>query len=414
MVNDRFQHNSSDAQSMLQVNSRAHVLRAFVNETLVGSAHGSKKNTNFTLESSVSLTSGMNDISLLSVMVGLPDSGAFLERKIAGVRSVKIQTNQQIEDFTNYTWGYQVGLWGEKLQIYTDEGSGNVQWNSFESSQPLSWYKTVFDAPEGNEPLALNLSPMGKGEAWINGQSIGRYWISFRTPNGSPSQTWYNVPRSFLKSTGNLLVLLDEEYGNPLDITLDTVSVTEESACGSGWVGFKTIKTRTRPEPAPGWFVDNGPGKYYEGGLIENYDYYNMDLMSMHKVDDMIQQLGHSSPYDCYMKTRITESWLKVDTDCHLLSILNLKYAKSSIAIYVNHKNQAIEPETMANLLGPTTVVDNPMQEEQLGSILLCENRAMDENSYDSDECIDSSYFIDTNYRADDILFDKNVNLNVE
>ncbi|KAM7514821.1 hypothetical protein LguiA_004404 [Lonicera macranthoides] len=225
----RFQHNSSDAQSMLQVNSRAHVLRAFVNETLVGSAHGSKKNTNFTLESSVSLTSGMNDISLLSVMVGLPDSGAFLERKIAGVRSVKIQTNQQIEDFTNYTWGYQVGLWGEKLQIYTDEGSGNVQWNSFESSQPLSWYKTVFDAPEGNEPLALNLSPMGKGEAWINGQSIGRYWISFRTPNGSPSQTWYNVPRSFLKSTDNLLVLLDEEYGNPLDITLDTVSVTEES-----------------------------------------------------------------------------------------------------------------------------------------------------------------------------------------
>lgn len=36
MCNDRFQHNSSDAQSMLQVNSFAHGLRAFVNETLVG------------------------------------------------------------------------------------------------------------------------------------------------------------------------------------------------------------------------------------------------------------------------------------------------------------------------------------------------------------------------------------------
>lgn len=41
-----------------------------------------------------------------------------------------------------YGFGFlKVGLCGEKLQIYTDEGSGNVQWNNFESSQPLSWYK---------------------------------------------------------------------------------------------------------------------------------------------------------------------------------------------------------------------------------------------------------------------------------
>uniref|UniRef100_A0A3Q7IT15 Beta-galactosidase galactose-binding domain-containing protein n=2 Tax=Solanum TaxID=4107 RepID=A0A3Q7IT15_SOLLC len=31
---------------------------------------------------------------------------------------------------------------------------------------------------------------MGKGEAWVNGQSIGRYWVSFRTLAGIPSQTW--------------------------------------------------------------------------------------------------------------------------------------------------------------------------------------------------------------------------------
>ena len=40
----------------------------------------------------------------------------------------------------------------------------------------------------------------------------------------------YNVPRSFLKPTGNLLVLLDEEYGNPLDISIGTVSITK--VCG--------------------------------------------------------------------------------------------------------------------------------------------------------------------------------------
>lgn len=37
----------------------------------------------------------------------------------------------------------------------------------------------------------------------------------------------YNVPRSFLKPTGNLLILMEEEGGNPLQISLDTVSVPQ-------------------------------------------------------------------------------------------------------------------------------------------------------------------------------------------
>ncbi|KHG13395.1 Beta-galactosidase 16 -like protein [Gossypium arboreum] len=68
---------------------------------------------------------------------------------------------------------------------------------------------------------------MGKGEAWINGQSIGRYWVSFLTPKGIPSQTRYNVPRSFLKRTDNLLIILEEENGYPLGISIDTISITK-------------------------------------------------------------------------------------------------------------------------------------------------------------------------------------------
>ena len=49
--------------------------------------------------------------------------------------------------------------------------------------------QTTFDTPWGNDPVTLNLSSMGKGEVWINGESIGRYWVSFRTPSGQPSQS---------------------------------------------------------------------------------------------------------------------------------------------------------------------------------------------------------------------------------
>ncbi|KHN31191.1 Beta-galactosidase 6 [Glycine soja] len=80
---------------------------------------------------------------------------------------------------------------------------------------------------EGDDPVVLDLSSMGKGEAWVNEQSIGRYWILFHDSKGNPSQSLYHVPRSFLKDTGNVLVLVEEGGGNPLGISLDTVSVID-------------------------------------------------------------------------------------------------------------------------------------------------------------------------------------------
>lgn len=222
-----FEHESSVEESTLSVYSWGDVLHAFVNGVLAGSAHGFHKNSAFTLNSFIHLNQGTNNISLLSATVGLPDSGAFLERRAAGLYRVTVgQDNQETQDLTNSSWGYQVGMRGEILQLYNEEGSSGVEWRKFDnSSKFLTWYKTKFDAPGGDDPLALNLGSMGKGEVWINGQSIGRYWISFRKNDGSPSQTWYHVPRSFLKPTNNQIVLFEEEEGNPTGISLDTVSI---------------------------------------------------------------------------------------------------------------------------------------------------------------------------------------------
>lgn len=41
-------------------------------------------------------------------------------------------------------------------------------------------FQTTFNAPPGNEPLALDMNTMGKGQVWINGQSIGRYWPAYK------------------------------------------------------------------------------------------------------------------------------------------------------------------------------------------------------------------------------------------
>ncbi|CAJ2641457.1 unnamed protein product [Trifolium pratense] len=228
----RFENNLSCNDPVLRVQSAAHVAHAFVNNTYIGGLHGNHDVKSFTLELPTTLTNGTNNISILSVMVGLPDSGAFLERRFAGLNNVELQcSEEETLNLNNSTWGYQVGLLGEQLEVYKDQNSSDIKWTQLGDilidETTLTWYKATFATPEGDDPIALDLSSMGKGEAWVNGQSIGRYWILFHNSKGIPSQSLYHVPRSFLKDSENILVLLEEGGGNPLGISLNTVSVTD-------------------------------------------------------------------------------------------------------------------------------------------------------------------------------------------
>ncbi|CAM0955403.1 unnamed protein product [Alopecurus aequalis] len=236
---------SDDGQLvLLNVESRAHILHAFVNSEFVGSVHGSHGGPgNIILNTSISLKEGQNTISLLSVMVGSPDSGGHMETRNFGIRKVSIQQGQQpLHILNNELWGYQVGLFGEGKRIYTQQGSSSVKWTDIYNLTyvPLTWYQTTFATPMGDDAVTLNLTSMGKGEVWINGESTGRYWVSFRTPSGQPSQSLYHIPQHFLKPRDNVLVLVEEMGGDPLQITVNTMSIT--TVCGN---------VNQLPAPAP-------------------------------------------------------------------------------------------------------------------------------------------------------------------
>ncbi|MBA0686653.1 hypothetical protein Goari_014243, partial [Gossypium aridum] len=152
-------------------------------------------------------------------------------------------------DLSRQKWTYQVGLKGEAMDLVSPNGFSSVEWMAAslvaQKPEPLRWHKAYFNAPEGDEPLALDMESMGKGQIWINGQSIGRYWTAyahgdcngcnyagtFRPPKcqlgcGQPTQRWYHVPRSWLKPTQNLLVLFEELGGDPTRISLVKRSVS--------------------------------------------------------------------------------------------------------------------------------------------------------------------------------------------
>ncbi|TYI22182.1 hypothetical protein ES332_A06G086500v1 [Gossypium tomentosum] len=225
----------SGQDPLLTIWSAGHALHVFINGQLSGTVYGGLENPK----------AGINKVTLLSVAVGLSNVGTHFETWNVGVLGpVTLKgLNEGTRDLSKQKWSYKIGLKGEALKLHTDAGSSSVEWvegSQLVKKQPMTWYKTTFDAPGGNEPLGLDMSSMGKGQVWINGQSIGRHWPGYiahgncdacdysgtysdqkcRTNCGQPSQRWYHVPRSWLKPSGNFLVVFEEWGGDPNGIAL--------------------------------------------------------------------------------------------------------------------------------------------------------------------------------------------------
>ncbi|KAG2589163.1 hypothetical protein PVAP13_5NG388905 [Panicum virgatum] len=169
----------------LYVNTTGHAIYAFVNGKLVGQNHSTNGAFVFQLETPVKLQSGKNYISLLSGTVDLKNYGPLFELMPAGIAGGPVKlvgTNGTDIDLTNSSWFYKSGLAGEQRQIHLDKAG--YKWRSHNSSgipvnRPFTWYKTTFAAPAGEEAVVVDLLGLNKGAAWVNSNSLGRYWPSY-------------------------------------------------------------------------------------------------------------------------------------------------------------------------------------------------------------------------------------------
>ncbi|KAK7265368.1 hypothetical protein RJT34_32987 [Clitoria ternatea] len=252
---------------VLTVMSAGHALHVFINGQLSGTVYGGLEFPKLTFSDSVKLRVGNNKISLLSIAVGLPNVGVHFETWNAGVLGpVTLKgLNEGTRDLSLQKWSYKVGLKGEALNLHTVSGSASVEWvegSLLAKKQPLTWYKTTFSTPADNDPLALDMISMGKGQVWINGRSIGRHWPGYIAHGncgdcdyagtytdkkcgsncGEPSQRWYHIPRSWLNPSGNYLVVFEEWGGDPSGISL--VKRTTASVCADIYEGQPTLKNR--------------------------------------------------------------------------------------------------------------------------------------------------------------------------
>ncbi|WRX34410.1 D-galactoside/L-rhamnose binding SUEL lectin domain - like 10 [Theobroma cacao] len=241
-----------------------------------GSGTGNSGNAKVKVDIPVTVGPGKNTIDLLSLTVGLQNYGAFFDLVGAGITGpVKLNglKNGSSIDLSSQQWMYQVGLKGEDLGLPSGSSSQWISKSTLPKNQPLIWYKTNFDAPAGNDPIALDFTGMGKGEAWVNGQSIGRYWPAYVSRSGGctdscnyrgsynsnkclkncgkPSQQLYHVPRSWLQPSGNILVLFEELGGDPTQLAFATRQMG--SLCSH--------VSESHPLPVDMWSSDSETGR---------------------------------------------------------------------------------------------------------------------------------------------------------
>ncbi|KAJ0087884.1 hypothetical protein Patl1_32313 [Pistacia atlantica] len=230
----------------LQVNTSGHILHAFFNSKHIGSKLAQNGHYDFVFEQDVQLTLGTNQLSLLSATVGLPNYGANFDKRADGILGpVKLidHSTNNTKDISSNEWIYKVGLQGQKLESYNPQKLNEAEWSSegLPTNKMFVWYKTTFKTPLGEEPVVVDLLGLGKGEAWVNGKSIGPTYKAenCRTNCGEPSMRWYHIPREFLNNEENVLVLFEEIGGTPSLVNIRTITVGK--VCANAFEG-STLK----------------------------------------------------------------------------------------------------------------------------------------------------------------------------
>ncbi|KAG4167255.1 hypothetical protein ERO13_A13G184350v2 [Gossypium hirsutum] len=195
-------------------------------------------NVTYVFERNINLSLGKNLISLLSVTVGFKNYGPMFDLVGAGITSpIELVLNKNIvKDLSSNKWTYKVGLNGISNKFFDIDcaSKSSSKWVSdpIPIYRNFTWYKTTFKAPLENKPVVVDLLGLGKGMAWMNGHSLGRYWPSYIADKQlCKTETCdyrgrYSNSKCVSKCDGeNTLVLFEEFGGNPSGVQFQTVEI---------------------------------------------------------------------------------------------------------------------------------------------------------------------------------------------
>lgn len=84
------------------------------------------------------------------------------------------------------------------------------------NNQQPCWYRTTFETRRADRPLWLHLAGMSKGQIFLNGRNLSRYFVATAAGKRVPPQERYYLPEPWLRAGGlNELMLFDEHGHHP-------------------------------------------------------------------------------------------------------------------------------------------------------------------------------------------------------
>lgn len=75
------------------------------------------------------------------------------------------------------------------------------------------WWRGQFTLTNTDRPLMFDASGLSKGQLFVNGHNVSRYWVATREGKAVAGQSRYYIPQSWLKTDGPNEVMLFDEHG---------------------------------------------------------------------------------------------------------------------------------------------------------------------------------------------------------
>jgi len=212
-------------------------LTFFLNGTYLGTVDDKTGRGPSTMSTTLNLTNFQINqeylLEILSISFGSDAGYGMSTLDYKGIVG-NVSINGQVLPFDEtHPWVHQKGLVGEYLQIYTEQGSPKVNWDTQWTkgiNQSVTWFQTRFDLDHlvkqdiNANPVLLDAQGLNRGHAFINGHDIGMYWLIHgvcydkaaccceqkEINCNEPTQRYYHIPSDWLMSKNNLLTIFDD------------------------------------------------------------------------------------------------------------------------------------------------------------------------------------------------------------
>ncbi len=112
------------------------------------------------------------------------------------------------------TWSF--AKWEAPAEVDYDE----VPKGKFPKLNTPAWWKSSFKAPKERVALWVDLSSMSKGQVFVNGNALGRYFVQTAEGKSVPPSTMLAIPSSWMKETDNELLIFDEHGNAPSKVKM--------------------------------------------------------------------------------------------------------------------------------------------------------------------------------------------------